>query len=59
MQFIYDPSWQVSIGDESTEASLQTQREVRVLEAIYPRLTAIPARLFLDVLLLGNVCGSL
>ena len=49
MQFIYDPSWQVASGDESSEGASQAQRDVRVLEAFYPRPTTIPARLFLTL----------
>eukprot|EP00250_Pteridium_aquilinum_P008467 c17971_g1_i1 orf=781-2496(-) len=41
-RFCYDPSWRVAVGDESSEVNLQRQREVRVLEAVYPRPSAIP-----------------
>ncbi|KAM0967683.1 hypothetical protein ACFX2A_016435 [Malus domestica] len=35
-------TWQVVSGDESKEMEIQNQREIRVLEAVYPRLSAIP-----------------
>lgn len=38
----YDPSWQVALGNESSEVNAQQEREVKVLEAIYPRPSAIP-----------------
>lgn len=41
-KFMYDPLWQVVMGIESTEVSKEQQREVRVLEAVYPRPSAIP-----------------
>ncbi|KAL1542931.1 zinc finger CCCH domain-containing protein 6-like [Salvia divinorum] len=37
-----DSSWQVAAGEESREIETQNQREMRVLEAIYPRPSAIP-----------------
>ncbi|XP_068645542.1 zinc finger CCCH domain-containing protein 6 isoform X2 [Aristolochia californica] len=39
---LLSPSWQVVAGEESKEVEAQTQREVRVLEAVYPRPSAIP-----------------
>ncbi|XVF35989.1 hypothetical protein REPUB_Repub19eG0019500 [Reevesia pubescens] len=35
-------NWQVVAGEESKEVEIQNQREVRVLEAVYPRPSAIP-----------------
>eukprot|EP00252_Welwitschia_mirabilis_P016868 TRINITY_DN3753_c0_g1_i1.p1 TRINITY_DN3753_c0_g1~~TRINITY_DN3753_c0_g1_i1.p1 ORF type:complete len:439 (+),score=75.87 TRINITY_DN3753_c0_g1_i1:528-1844(+) len=37
-----NPIWQVVAGDESEEIKTQSQRELRNLEAVYPRLSAIP-----------------
>ncbi|KAE8714423.1 Mitochondrial [Hibiscus syriacus] len=37
-----DLNWQVVAGEESKEVEIQNQREVRVLEAVYPRPSAIP-----------------
>lgn len=41
-RFILEPSWRVVAGEESQEVEVQKQREMRVLEAIYPRPSAIP-----------------
>ncbi|EXC04196.1 Zinc finger CCCH domain-containing protein 6 [Morus notabilis] len=41
-RFVLDLTWQVVAGDESEEAGIQNQREMRVLEAVYPRPSAIP-----------------
>ncbi|XWS14485.1 hypothetical protein CRYUN_Cryun35bG0013600 [Craigia yunnanensis] len=41
-QFVLDLNWQVVSGEESKEVEIQNQREVRVLEAVYPRPSAIP-----------------
>lgn len=41
-KFILDVAWQVVNGEESKETEIQTQRELRVFEAIYPRHSAIP-----------------
>ncbi|KAH6776601.1 hypothetical protein C2S52_014162 [Perilla frutescens var. hirtella] len=41
-RFEVDCSWRVVAGDESREIETQNQREMRVLEAIYPRPSAIP-----------------
>lgn len=41
-KFLYDPLWQVVAGSESSEETAEQQREVRVLEAVYPRPSAIP-----------------
>lgn len=41
-RLMLNPDWQVVAGEESKEAELQIQRELRVLEAVYPRLSAIP-----------------
>ncbi|KAL2636865.1 hypothetical protein AAZX31_06G024000 [Glycine max] len=37
-----NPTWRVAVGEESTEVEDQPQREMRVLEAIYPRISSIP-----------------
>ncbi|MCO5612268.1 hypothetical protein L7F22_066533 [Adiantum nelumboides] len=39
----YDPLWLVAAGDNSSEVPAEQHREVRVLEAFYPRISAIPA----------------
>ncbi|XP_076909357.1 zinc finger CCCH domain-containing protein 6-like [Bidens hawaiensis] len=41
-RFILDPTWQVAAGEESKELEVETQREMRVLEAVYPRPSAVP-----------------
>lgn len=41
-KFVLNPHWQVVAGEENKEAEVQMQREMRVLEAIYPRPSAIP-----------------
>ncbi|KAK9129574.1 hypothetical protein Sjap_010061 [Stephania japonica] len=41
-QLLLNPHWQVVAGEESKEVEVQTQRELRVLEAIYPHSSAIP-----------------
>jgi hypothetical protein len=43
-QFNLHPSWRVVAGGESKEVAVQRQREVRVLEAVYPRPSSIPER---------------
>lgn len=43
-QFVVDIAWQVVAGDESLEIETQNQREMRVLEAIYPRPSSIPPK---------------
>ncbi|XP_027346888.1 zinc finger CCCH domain-containing protein 6-like [Abrus precatorius] len=40
--FVFSPHWRVAAGEESKEKEDQKLREVRVLEAVYPRLSAIP-----------------
>ncbi|KAJ8561332.1 hypothetical protein K7X08_027522 [Anisodus acutangulus] len=40
--FVLDIKWQVVAGEESNEMEIQKQREMRVLEAIYPRESSIP-----------------
>ncbi|XP_039050192.1 zinc finger CCCH domain-containing protein 6-like isoform X2 [Hibiscus syriacus] len=42
LRFVLDMNWQVVAGEESKEVEIQNQREVRVLEAVYPRPSAIP-----------------
>ncbi|KAG8389898.1 hypothetical protein BUALT_Bualt01G0026800 [Buddleja alternifolia] len=41
-RFKVDSEWRVVAGEESKEIEAQNQREMRVLEAIYPRQSAIP-----------------
>ncbi|KAL5706550.1 hypothetical protein ACHQM5_024703 [Ranunculus cassubicifolius] len=41
-KFVLNPHWQVVAGEENEETEVQKQREMRVLEAIYPRASAIP-----------------
>ncbi|KAJ0674705.1 putative transcription factor C3H family [Helianthus annuus] len=41
-RFILDPTWQVAAGEESKEVQVESQREMRMLEAIYPRPSAVP-----------------
>ncbi|GAB4852496.1 hypothetical protein Ancab_016710 [Ancistrocladus abbreviatus] len=41
-RFILNATWLVVAGEESREVEIQSQRELRVLEAIYPRPSAIP-----------------
>ncbi|KAL0438452.1 UNVERIFIED_CONTAM: Zinc finger CCCH domain-containing protein 6 [Sesamum latifolium] len=41
-RFEVDSTWRVVAGEESREIEAQNQREMRVLEAIYPRPSAIP-----------------
>lgn len=41
--FVLDTNWQVVAGEESKDVEVQKQREMRVLEAIYPRESSIPA----------------
>ncbi|TKY55882.1 Zinc finger CCCH domain-containing protein 30 [Spatholobus suberectus] len=40
--FIANSHWRVAVGEESREKEDQKLREMRVLEAVYPRLSAIP-----------------
>ncbi|XWS20983.1 hypothetical protein CRYUN_Cryun30bG0016100 [Craigia yunnanensis] len=42
LRFVLDLNWQVVAGEESKDVEIQNQREVRVLEAVYPRPSAIP-----------------
>lgn len=44
LQFVLDGTWQVVAGEESKEMETQDQREMRVLEAIYPRSSSIPPK---------------
>lgn len=41
-KFVISPTWEVAAGEESEEAKAQESREMRVLEAVYPRFSAIP-----------------
>lgn len=40
--FVLDIKWRVVAGEESNDMEVQKQREMRVLEAIYPRESSIP-----------------
>ncbi|XP_016470857.1 zinc finger CCCH domain-containing protein 6-like isoform X1 [Nicotiana tabacum] len=40
--FVLATKWRVVAGEESNEMEVQKQREMRVLEAIYPRESSIP-----------------
>ncbi|GFP95194.1 zinc finger CCCH domain-containing protein 6 [Phtheirospermum japonicum] len=42
LRFQLNIDWQVVAGEESREIEIQNRREMRVLEAIYPRPSAIP-----------------
>jgi len=53
-RFVLDFTWQVVAGEESKDIEIQNQREMRVLEAIYPRPSAIPPKY--DTSLLGKTC---
>ncbi|PON70767.1 Zinc finger, CCCH-type [Parasponia andersonii] len=41
-RFVLNLEWRVVAGEENQEAGIQNQREMRVLEAVYPRPSAIP-----------------
>ncbi|KAL6504738.1 hypothetical protein OROHE_023496 [Orobanche hederae] len=43
LRFGVNIEWQVAAGEESKEVEAQNQREMRVLEAIYPRPSSIPS----------------
>ncbi|GMI83169.1 hypothetical protein HRI_001986200 [Hibiscus trionum] len=47
-QFTLNFNWHVVVGEESTEVEFQKLREKRVLETVYPRLTAIPPNSFVS-----------
>ncbi|CAN6463644.1 unnamed protein product [Victoria cruziana] len=40
--FVANPAWHVVAGEESKEIEVQNQRQLRVLEAVYPRPSSIP-----------------
>ncbi|KAG6536198.1 zinc finger CCCH domain-containing protein 30-like [Zingiber officinale] len=42
LRILLSTKWLVAAGAESEEATVQNQRQVRVLESIYPRSTSIP-----------------
>ncbi|XP_028765001.1 zinc finger CCCH domain-containing protein 6 [Neltuma alba] len=42
LKIVLDLTWQVVAGEESKEVEDQNQREMKVLEAIYPRPSSIP-----------------
>lgn len=46
LQFVFDLVWQVVAGEESKEVECQNQRVMRVLEAVYPRPSAIPQKYY-------------
>ncbi|XP_022772674.1 zinc finger CCCH domain-containing protein 6-like isoform X2 [Durio zibethinus] len=48
LSFVLDLNWQVVAGEESEEVEIQNQREVRVLEAVYPRPSAVPTNPFVS-----------
>ncbi|XP_023537596.1 zinc finger CCCH domain-containing protein 6-like isoform X1 [Cucurbita pepo subsp. pepo] len=41
-KFVLNLTWRVVVGEESQEIEVENQREMRVLEAVYPRASAIP-----------------
>ncbi|XP_057974559.1 zinc finger CCCH domain-containing protein 6 [Malania oleifera] len=41
-RYVLNFTWQVVAGEESKEVEVQNKREMRVLEAVYPRPSAIP-----------------
>ncbi|XP_031474411.1 zinc finger CCCH domain-containing protein 6-like [Nymphaea colorata] len=41
-KFVISPAWHVVAGEESKEIEVQNQRQLRVLEAVYPRPSSIP-----------------
>jgi len=43
-QLVLNLTWQVVSGEESKDMEFQNQREIRVLEAVYPRPSAIPPK---------------
>lgn len=47
-RFLLNLDWQVVSGEESKDVEVQYQRELRVFEAIYPRLSAIPPNAFIS-----------
>ncbi|THU64089.1 hypothetical protein C4D60_Mb01t22780 [Musa balbisiana] len=42
LNILLDPEWVVVAGEESSEVAVQDQRQLRILEAIYPRVPSIP-----------------
>ncbi|KAG6498885.1 zinc finger CCCH domain-containing protein 30-like [Zingiber officinale] len=42
LRILLSPKWLVAAGAESEEIAIQNQRQMRVLEAIYPRSTSVP-----------------
>ncbi|KAL5063699.1 hypothetical protein RYX36_025436 [Vicia faba] len=42
LPFVFSSRWLVAAGEQSREKDVQKLREIRVLEAVYPRLSAIP-----------------
>ncbi|KAL9328233.1 hypothetical protein ACSQ67_003236 [Phaseolus vulgaris] len=41
--FALNSKWRVATGEESRERNVQSLREMRVLEAVYPRISSIPS----------------
>lgn len=44
VQFVLRNDWLVADGEESKEIEAQKHRETRVLEAVYPCVSAIPPK---------------
>ncbi|KAG5241113.1 zinc finger CCCH domain-containing protein [Salix suchowensis] len=40
--FVVNYDWRVTVGEESQESQAQKLREMRVLEAVYPRPSSVP-----------------
>ncbi|KAL8172066.1 hypothetical protein V2J09_023870 [Rumex salicifolius] len=57
-RFLLDTSWRVTAGEESNDVEVQNQRELRVLEAIYPRPSAIPPNPAVSLDAEGIVCDD-
>lgn len=55
-QIVLDLTWQVVAGEESKEIRDQYHREMRVLEAIYPRISSIPPKSESSLALFDNFC---
>lgn len=44
LQFLFEANWQVVAGEESKQVEIENQRGMTVLEAVYPRPSAIPPK---------------
>uniref|UniRef100_A0A2P2K0C2 Uncharacterized protein MANES_02G102900 n=1 Tax=Rhizophora mucronata TaxID=61149 RepID=A0A2P2K0C2_RHIMU len=51
-------NWHVAAGEQSQEAETQQLREMRVLEAVYPRLSVIPANPSVSPEIEGEICDD-